>query len=279
MRKRLFLAAVALLIVVVVADAAFARGRRGRRGGNDCGDSYGGYAGAYHGHHHGMHDGHGSHHAYGSPADGGRYSFYPGDSRYQRSQPEYSAANSGREIRLRVIVPDSQARVWVDDSPTQQRGTNRLFVSPPIEHDRACSYVVRASWMDNGREVKQERTVAVHPGQLAMVNFTERQRETIGNPQDGSGKQPERVEKATPDANPARDEKTHEGKVLQANQNQLTMTDLKGENRHTHMVAVDAKITCDGKTCQLEDLREGYRVRVTTRNEDTVIRIDATSPK
>jgi hypothetical protein len=62
-------------------------------------------------------------------------------------------------------------------------------------------------------------------------------------------------------------EKTHEGKVIKAADGKLTMTDKKGENKHTHDVAANAKITCDGKTCKLEDLKEGTMVRVTTDDD------------
>jgi hypothetical protein len=75
-------------------------------------------------------------------------------------------------------------------------------------------------------------------------------------------------------------EKTHEGKVVKAADGKLTMTDKNGENKHTHDVAANAKISCDGKNCKLEDLKEGTYVRVTT-DEDTkrATRIDARTDK
>lgn len=63
-------------------------------------------------------------------------------------------------------------------------------------------------------------------------------------------------------------EKTHEGKVVKAGDGKLTMTDKKGENKHTHDVAANAKITCDGKACKLEELKEGTFIRVTTDDEN-----------
>src|SRR5262245_38556451 len=53
----------------------------------------------------------------------------------------------------------------------------------------------------------------------------------------------------------AADEKTHDGMVVKAGDGKLTMTDKDGKNEHTHMVARDAKITCDGKECKLDDLQ------------------------
>src|SRR5262249_41850046 len=62
-------------------------------------------------------------------------------------------------------------------------------------------------------------------------------------------------------------DKTHEGKIVKAGDGKLTMTDKDGSNEHTHNVAADAKITCDGKECKLSDLKAGYFVKLTT-NED-----------
>lgn len=76
-------------------------------------------------------------------------------------------------------------------------------------------------------------------------------------------------------------EKTHEGKVVKAADGKLTMTDKKGENKHTHDVAANAKITCDGKACKLDELKEGTFVRVTTDddNNNRATKIEARTDK
>jgi len=61
---------------------------------------------------------------------------------------------------------------------------------------------------------------------------------------------------------------THEGLVVSAGAGKLVMTDNAGKNQHTHDVAFDAKITCDGKDCKLEDLKKGFKVRVTTEKKE-----------
>jgi hypothetical protein len=43
----------------------------------------------------------------------------------------------------------------------------------------------------------------------------------------------------------------HQGKVVGVGAGKLTMTDMAGKNQHTHEVATDAAITCEGKTCGL----------------------------
>lgn len=55
----------------------------------------------------------------------------------------------------------------------------------------------------------------------------------------------------------------HEGKVVSIADGKLTMTDKDGKNEHSHMVPSDATITCDGKTCKLDDITKGCWVTVT----------------
>ena len=61
--------------------------------------------------------------------------------------------------------------------------------------------------------------------------------------------------------------KSHEGLVVKAADGKLTMTDKEGKNQHTHNVAADAIIACDGKICKLEDLKAGFEVTVTTEKK------------
>jgi len=60
---------------------------------------------------------------------------------------------------------------------------------------------------------------------------------------------------------------THDGMVVKAGDGKLTMTDKDGKNEHTHDIAKEAKITCDGKECKLEDLKKGVTVTVTTEKK------------
>lgn len=72
--------------------------------------------------------------------------------------------------------------------------------------------------------------------------------------------------------------KTHEGIVVKAGEGKLTMTDKDGKNEHTHNVAADAVIRCDNKECKLDDLKKGYKVKVTVEKKDDkerVTRIEA----
>ena len=74
---------------------------------------------------------------------------------------------------------------------------------------------------------------------------------------------------------------THEGTVVSVAGNKLIMK-MKakaGEEaaEHTHIIADDAKITCDGKECKIDDLKPGQKIRVTTKKGDkeTAVKVEA----
>jgi hypothetical protein len=69
---------------------------------------------------------------------------------------------------------------------------------------------------------------------------------------------------------------THEGQFVSAKGDSFKMTDKAGKE-HTHMLADDAKVMCDGKMCKLADLKKGTMVKVTTKPDDqtTVVRVEA----
>lgn len=61
--------------------------------------------------------------------------------------------------------------------------------------------------------------------------------------------------------------KTHEGKVVSVAGDKLTTTCNEGK-QHSHTVAKDAKVTCDGQASKATDLKAGTHVRVTTHKDD-----------
>lgn len=93
-----------------------------------------------------------------------RKSFYPA--------PGQAAAT------IRVLVPD--AEVWFDTTMTKQRGRERVFQSPPLES--SGTYTVKARWLENGRQVEQERRVQVQPGQAVAVAFDRNAGEKLNAP-------------------------------------------------------------------------------------------------
>jgi len=75
----------------------------------------------------------------------------------------------------------------------------------------------------------------------------------------------------------ADDKNTHEGKIVRIEGNKIVMVDKDGKNEHTHTLALDAKIMCDGKECKLTDLKKDQQVRVTTKEGDATqaVRVEA----
>jgi uncharacterized protein (TIGR03000 family) len=74
---------------------------------------------------------------------------------------------------IQVVVPDPNAQVMFDGTPTQQRGTNRSFVTPPLNPDKESHYTITATWTENGQSVTRDRRITVQPGARVRVDFTE----------------------------------------------------------------------------------------------------------
>jgi len=74
---------------------------------------------------------------------------------------------------------------------------------------------------------------------------------------------------------------THEGTVISVTGDKLIMKTKAKEGEeaaeHTHKIADNAKITCDGKVCKLDDLKPGQKIRVTTKKGDkeTAVKVEA----
>jgi uncharacterized protein (TIGR03000 family) len=85
-------------------------------------------------------------------------------------QSFYPAVDNTRAY-IRVHVP-ADAQVSFDNSPTTEKGTERLFLSPPLEpYAKGYTYQVTARWTQNGKEQSAEQTVRVMPGETSDVNF------------------------------------------------------------------------------------------------------------
>jgi uncharacterized protein (TIGR03000 family) len=74
-------------------------------------------------------------------------------------------------VEITVVVP-ADAKVFFDGAPTVQTGTERRFVSPPLEVGRNRHYVVLARWQEGGKTVEHTRKVPVSGGARVRVDFT-----------------------------------------------------------------------------------------------------------
>ena len=80
------------------------------------------------------------------------------------------------------------------------------------------------------------------------------------------------------DQNKADQGHAHTGKFVNAEGNQFMMTSKDGKE-HSHTLAADAKVTCDGKVCRLSDLKKGTLIRVWTNpnHKDIATKVEATT--
>lgn len=137
---------------------------------------------------------------FSSPSYGGNYGgmyvspgYYSNPQPYNYSSPIVSGNYGGMAISSQSAYPPSgqqgmmmdqnrafidvhvppNAQVMFDNSPTQQQGPERRFMTPPLEPNSHYTYNVTAKWTDqNGQEKRESRTVRLTPGQTTHVNFT-----------------------------------------------------------------------------------------------------------
>jgi uncharacterized protein (TIGR03000 family) len=99
------------------------------------------------------------------------YSYSPMISEFYGTQPTGSVATDSNRAYVHVRVP-ADARLTFDNTPMTETGTDRTFVTPPLDTNRNYSYHITAKWMDHGRQVNEERMVRLIPGQTVDVDFT-----------------------------------------------------------------------------------------------------------
>ena len=77
----------------------------------------------------------------------------------------------------------------------------------------------------------------------------------------------------------AADDKVHEATVVKAGDGKITLTFKGDDKKHTHDVAKDATITLDDKKAKLEELKEGFPVKVAWDDKFVITKIEAKSKK
>jgi uncharacterized protein (TIGR03000 family) len=73
--------------------------------------------------------------------------------------------------KVEVIVPDPAAEVFFDGQKTNRTGTMRVYDTPTLTPGKTYSYQVSAHWTQDGRSIRQQRTIFVNAGGTAVVNF------------------------------------------------------------------------------------------------------------
>ena len=338
MKRIMCLAALAAVFVLAATDTAQAQrrgggGRGGWEGGRGWDGGYGGWNGGYGGWNRGY--GYGSGYGYGYPYSGGYYGGYnpyrnygygygypTTDSYYTYPSTNYGTYDSSSYAQMpgtsgdvqsfyyaperrddiatvRVRVPRSDAKVFFEDQPTQQQGMDRLFQSPPLEKGKSFKYDVKATWMENGREVKHDKKVDVRPGQMVTVNFGSGQgrnerEEEIAPPSDRRPRDRDRdidrtrerdrdidrtKERDRNETDRSREGAARhrapegdnmpliEGKITKVQDNQIIVTD-KANHQYELRTGKDTQIMVDGKKSDLNSLKTGTEVSITLKHDD-----------
>jgi uncharacterized protein (TIGR03000 family) len=81
-----------------------------------------------------------------------------------------SPAFAQATAEITILVP-ADAELFFNGAPTAQRGTERLFVTPPLEVGKKYQYDVLARWQQNGRPREQTKQVLVSAGARIRVDF------------------------------------------------------------------------------------------------------------
>jgi uncharacterized protein (TIGR03000 family) len=82
-----------------------------------------------------------------------------------------SISGLDHRVQIHLQVPAS-ARVWFDDEKTNQTGSTRDFISPPIPSGKEFSYAIRAEWTENGQKVESSRHIRVQAGDRLSVDMS-----------------------------------------------------------------------------------------------------------
>jgi uncharacterized protein (TIGR03000 family) len=344
--KRMLLVGTALgmLALLILPDVANAQrrggGGRGWGGGGWGGEGWGGggwnrgwggdsgfgygYPGYYGSRYYG---GYSYPYSYGNYGYGYQpYSYDSGSQPYytydQSSSPNYDftssdqgstgGSNMGRSnnnaVSLRVIVPDANAKVWVEGQETRQRGTDRLFLSPPLERGKSYNYTVKVQFNQDGREVTREQTVPVQAGKQAVANFGQGgdmdrrmrtgtqldQNQEFDRTRDNRRQldnQPNRARENRDLEHPNASDKTRTGahqqfdaahpfmgKVVSVNDDQVTVSDAQG-NEHTFRIPASADVMVQGNKGSASSIKAGMQVTITPESENMGVasKIEATS--
>jgi uncharacterized protein (TIGR03000 family) len=88
--------------------------------------------------------------------------FYPVATEEQETNPN--------AVHVRLSLPPD-ARVWFEGQETQQRGSDRLYVSPPMEAGKNFVYHIKAQWMESGKQVVHTKDVNVRAGDWINVDM------------------------------------------------------------------------------------------------------------
>ena len=87
-------------------------------------------------------------------------------------QPPAPPAEQRQPVYVRVLVPRANAELTIEEMLTRQTGTNRLFVSPPLEPGRKFTYTLTTTWQSNNyTTLTRTKQVSVQAGKEVEVDL------------------------------------------------------------------------------------------------------------
>jgi uncharacterized protein (TIGR03000 family) len=92
-------------------------------------------------------------------------------SNVQSYRSYYSPPESGNQATIEVLLPDPAAQLCFDDKMTEQKGANRVYISPALDPAKIYTYTVKVTCMENGKEVERTADVRVQGGRATVVDF------------------------------------------------------------------------------------------------------------
>src|SRR5262245_55412129 len=81
-------------------------------------------------------------------------------------------AHDGEAAATIVVEVAQDAKVYVDGRATQQVGTERTFVTPPLPPGREFHYDLKVELACNGRTASKIERIAVRAGRTTRVDLT-----------------------------------------------------------------------------------------------------------
>jgi uncharacterized protein (TIGR03000 family) len=77
-----------------------------------------------------------------------------------------------KKATLRVLLPQANAKLKIQDKDTQKEGTTRVFESPPLEPGKDYTYVLSATWEPNNyTKITRTREVIVQAGKDIEIDM------------------------------------------------------------------------------------------------------------
>ncbi len=169
----------------------------------------------------------------------------------QSSTSNYGDLAPNGQAWLRVILPDPNARLHIEGQQMQQTGTERVFYTPSLNRSSIYPYTLRATWMENGQEISREKKIDVMVGQTYIVNFAERDAAAAGAPL-------------------AMPSKTISGEFVRIDGDQVVFLETGGRER-SFRLAPNGRLTVGGSASNIQALKPGMRVTVTTQPSSTSV--------